>query len=158
MIESRCGLLCGDCLYREQMGCKGCVNMDKPFWADSCPVKSCCEARKHQHCGKCDSFVCPLLHTFAYDMEQSDNGARIEQCKSGEKNNGIKKRIFTIHFRALTALEEITYQAMMGKFILYFRRKMVGGIHDNRLLVKQIKSAISYMPTACHESPALKKK
>ena len=85
VIESRCGLLCGDCLYREQMGCKGCVNMDKPFWADSCPVKSCCEARKHQHCGKCDSFVCPLLHTFAYDMEQSDNGARIEQCKKWRK-------------------------------------------------------------------------
>ena len=66
------------------------VNMDKPFWADSCPVKSCCENKSLQHCGECDDFVCPLLHTFAYDMEQSDNGARIEQCKKWCNNNGLK--------------------------------------------------------------------
>ena len=86
-------------------------------------------------------------------MEQGSSNA-----KSGEKNNGIKKRIFTIHFRALTASEEITYRAMMRGFILYHRGKMVGGIHDDRLLVKPIKSAISYIPTACHELPAPKKK
>lgn len=49
MIESRCGLRCSDCNFRESMGCKGCVNMDKPFWADSCPVKSCCEKEGLQH-------------------------------------------------------------------------------------------------------------
>ncbi len=81
MIESRCGLLCSKCNFQETMGCKGCVNMDKPFWADSCPVKSCCESKKLKNCGECDDFVCSLLHTFAYDMEQSDNGVRIEQCK-----------------------------------------------------------------------------
>ena len=90
MIESRCGLRCSDCNFRESMGCKGCVNMDKPFWADSCPVKSCCEKKGLQHCGECDGFVCPLLHTFAYDMEQSDNGARIEQCQKWCNNNGIQ--------------------------------------------------------------------
>ena len=65
-------------------------SMDKPFWADSCPVKSCCEKKGLQHCGECDGFVCPLLHTFAYDMEQSDNGARIEQCQKWCNNNGIQ--------------------------------------------------------------------
>ena len=35
MVESRCGLLCSDCSFREAMGCKGCVHMGKPFWADS---------------------------------------------------------------------------------------------------------------------------
>ena len=98
MVESRCGLLCGECAYREQMGCnfrettgcKGCANMDKPFWADSCPVKTCCESKKQNHCGECDSFVCPLLHTFAYDMEQSDNGMRIEQCKKWSKNDSVE--------------------------------------------------------------------
>lgn len=40
MVESRCGLLCSECSFREATGCKGCVNMDKPFWADSCP---CCD-------------------------------------------------------------------------------------------------------------------
>ena len=58
--------------------------------SDSCPVKSCCEKKGLQHCGECDDFVCPLLHTFAYDMEQSDNGARIEQCQKWCNNNGIQ--------------------------------------------------------------------
>ena len=34
MIESRCGLRCRDCEYREQMNCPGCVHMDKPFWGE----------------------------------------------------------------------------------------------------------------------------
>lgn len=53
----------------------------------------------------------------------------------------------------LSELEEITYRAMMGEFILYYRGKIVGGIYDDRLLVKPIKSAISYMPTVSYELP-----
>ena len=53
----------------------------------------------------------------------------------------------------LSELEEITYRAMMGEFILYYRGKIVGGIYDDRLLVKPVKSAISYMPTAPYELP-----
>lgn len=53
----------------------------------------------------------------------------------------------------LSELEEITYRAMMGEFILYYRGKIIGGIYDNRLLVKPVKSAISYLPTALYELP-----
>lgn len=53
----------------------------------------------------------------------------------------------------LAELDEITYRAMMGEYIIYYRGKIVGGIYDDRLLVKPIKSAISYMPTATHELP-----
>lgn len=53
----------------------------------------------------------------------------------------------------LSELEEITYRAMMGEFIIYYHGKIVGGIYDDRLLVKAIKSAISYMPTASYELP-----
>ena len=53
----------------------------------------------------------------------------------------------------LSGLEEITYRAMMGEFILYYRSKIVGGIYDDRLLVKPVKSAIFYMPTAPYELP-----
>ena len=42
MIESRCGIKCGECEYRESMGCKGCVNINNPFWGE-CPVKASCE-------------------------------------------------------------------------------------------------------------------
>ena len=41
----------------------------------------------------------------------------------------------------------------MGEFILYYRGKIVGGIYDDRLLVKPVKSAVRYMPTAPYELP-----
>ena len=53
----------------------------------------------------------------------------------------------------LSELDEITYRAMMGEYIIYYRGKIVGGIYDDRLLVKPVKSAISYMPTASYELP-----
>ncbi len=53
----------------------------------------------------------------------------------------------------LSELEEITYCDMMGEFIIYYRGKIVGGIYDDRLLIKPVKSAISYMPTAPYELP-----
>ncbi len=51
----------------------------------------------------------------------------------------------------LSDLEEITYRAMMGEFIIYYRGKIVGGIYEDRFLVKTVKSAINYMPTAKYE-------
>ena len=53
----------------------------------------------------------------------------------------------------LSGLDEITYRPMMGEYIIYYRDKIVGGIYDDRLLVKPTKAAISYMPTAPYESP-----
>ncbi len=53
----------------------------------------------------------------------------------------------------LSELEEVTYRAMMGEFILYYRGKIVGGIFDDRLLVKPTKSAVAYMPEASYELP-----
>ena len=53
----------------------------------------------------------------------------------------------------LSELEEITYRTMMGEFIIYYRGKIVGGIYDDRLLVKPVKSAVRYMPTAPYELP-----
>lgn len=53
----------------------------------------------------------------------------------------------------LSELEEITYRAMMGEYIIYYRGKIVGGIYDDRLLVKPVKSAISLMPNATYELP-----
>ena len=53
----------------------------------------------------------------------------------------------------LSKLEDITYKAMMGEYILYYRGKIIGGIYDDRLLVKPVNSAISLMPTATYELP-----
>ena len=53
----------------------------------------------------------------------------------------------------LSNLNDITYKAMMGEFLIYYRGKLVGGIYDDRLLVKPVKSAIEYMPQAEYSLP-----
>ena len=53
----------------------------------------------------------------------------------------------------LAGLEEITYRAMMGEYILYYRGKIVGGLYDDRLLVKPVASALALMPEAPRERP-----
>lgn len=53
----------------------------------------------------------------------------------------------------LSGLDGITYKAMMGEFIIYYKGKIVGGIYDNRFLVKPVKAAIQYMPDAEYELP-----
>ena len=63
------------------------------------------------------------------------------------------KEYLKFKLEQLAELDEITFRAMMGEYIIYYRGKIVGGIYDDRLLVKPIKSAISYMPTATYELP-----
>ena len=53
----------------------------------------------------------------------------------------------------LSELDDVTYRAMMGEYILYYRGKIVGGIYDDRLLVKSVKSAAALMPDATFELP-----
>ena len=53
----------------------------------------------------------------------------------------------------LSDLDEIGYRSMMGEYILYYRGKVVGGIYDNRFLVKPVKSAVALMPNAEMELP-----
>ena len=48
----------------------------------------------------------------------------------------------------LSELDEISYRTMMGEDIIYYRGKIVGGIYDDRLLVKPTKSAVAMMPGA----------
>lgn len=53
----------------------------------------------------------------------------------------------------LSGLDEIAFRAMMGEYILYYRGKVVGGIYDDRLLVKPVPAAVSRMPEALRELP-----
>lgn len=53
----------------------------------------------------------------------------------------------------LSNLDGITYRAMMGEYIIYYQSKIVGGIYDDRLLVKPVKSAVALMPNATYELP-----
>ena len=63
------------------------------------------------------------------------------------------KEYLTFILEQLSELEDVSYKAMMGEYILYYRGKIVGGIYDDRLLVKPVKSAIDYMPNANYDVP-----
>ena len=53
----------------------------------------------------------------------------------------------------LSGLDEITARKMMGEYVLYFRGKIIGGIYDNRFLVKPTPSAREKMPDASLDLP-----
>lgn len=53
----------------------------------------------------------------------------------------------------LSFSDEITYRSMMGEYIIYYRGKIIGGIYDDRFLVKPVKSAKEMMPNADMELP-----
>lgn len=53
----------------------------------------------------------------------------------------------------LSGLDEISYRAMMGEYIIYYKGKVIGGIYDNRFLVKPTRSAAELMPNAPLELP-----
>jgi len=53
----------------------------------------------------------------------------------------------------LSDLDEISYRAMMGEYILYYKGKVFGGIYDNRFLIKPTKSALALLPDASLELP-----
>ena len=53
----------------------------------------------------------------------------------------------------LSGLEDVSWKAMMGEYIIYYRGRIVGGIYDDRFLVKPVKSAVAMMPNAGRELP-----
>jgi TfoX/Sxy family transcriptional regulator of competence genes len=53
----------------------------------------------------------------------------------------------------LSDLDDITYRAMMGEYIIYYHGKIVGGIYDDRFLVKPVPAATTLMPNANMELP-----
>ena len=53
----------------------------------------------------------------------------------------------------LSGGEDVTYRPMMGEYIIYCRGKVVGGIYDDRLLIKPTKSAKLLLPDAPLEIP-----
>ena len=53
----------------------------------------------------------------------------------------------------LSELDGISYRAMMGEYIIYYGGKMIGGIYDDRFLVKPVNAAMAMMPDADMELP-----
>ncbi len=47
----------------------------------------------------------------------------------------------------------LSARAMMGEYVLYYGGKIVGGVYDNRLLVKSTKAAKALMSNAEYQLP-----
>ena len=63
------------------------------------------------------------------------------------------KEFLNFILEQLSDSDDISYRPMMGEYIIYYRGKIVGGINDDRLLVKKIKSALELMPAAVCDFP-----
>ena len=70
-----------------------------------------------------------------------------------ELNMASSKEYLNFVLEQLSEVENIRYRAMMGEYILYYREKVIGGIYDDRFLVKAVKLAKELMPNALHEIP-----
>jgi TfoX/Sxy family transcriptional regulator of competence genes len=53
----------------------------------------------------------------------------------------------------LSEVDGVSYRPMMGEYLLYVQGKLIGGIYDDRFLVKPTKSALEFLPEAEKESP-----
>lgn len=63
------------------------------------------------------------------------------------------KEFINYFTEALSEVEGISYRAMMGEYVLYFFGKVIGGIYDNRVLIKDIPAARKHLPEARLELP-----
>ena len=63
------------------------------------------------------------------------------------------KEYLTFILEQLSELSDITYKSMMGEYLIYYKGKLVGGIYDDRFLVKPVESAVRLMPNAEYELP-----
>ena len=86
-VQSRCGLLCNDCTYREPCHCGGCIETNGHPFHGECPVAQCSISKNIGHCGECPDIPCELLTQYSCDAEHGDtpHGARITQCKQWTK-------------------------------------------------------------------------
>ena len=53
----------------------------------------------------------------------------------------------------LSGAEGLRYRPMMGEYLIYCRGRLVGGVYDDRFLVKPTKSALALLPDAPREEP-----
>lgn len=116
-IESRCGLLCSECDFREACNCGGCVETKGHPFHGECQVAKCCQDKGYTHCGECPNLPdqcgvevcekkdkkgitpcdgcektsCGKLHAYSYtDPDHGDNppGKRVEQCRRWANEHG----------------------------------------------------------------------
>lgn len=82
MIDTRCGLKCVGCGFKDSNKCGGCIATNGNPFHGECPVAQCCQNKGLTHCGECKDIPCELLTQYSCDPVHGDTppGLRIEQC------------------------------------------------------------------------------
>jgi len=91
IIDSRCGLHCTGCPWKESHGCGGCIETNGHPFHGECPIAQCCQNKGLTHCGECDIMPCEQLYAYSYlDPEHGDKpqGTRVEVCRRWAAENG----------------------------------------------------------------------
>lgn len=84
--------------------------------------------------------------------ESFPGGPEAEKAK-GRDTMASGREYLDFILEQLSELDGITYRAMMGEYIIYYRGRIAGGIYDDRFLVKPVKAAEAMMPDAAREKP-----
>ena len=111
------------------------------------PIRSCCPAAATD--GALSSFV----YVFFCASRLSLKTRRKTEVRIILVWHGSDKEYLYFISERLSGLDAISYRPMMGEYIIYYRGKIVGGIYDDRLLVKKTKSALELMPAAACAFP-----
>lgn len=62
-VDSRCGLHCTGCTWKESHGCRGCIPTNGNPFHGECPVAVCCQKKGLVHCGQCPEI--PVIYSQA---------------------------------------------------------------------------------------------
>lgn len=90
-IDSRCGLHCTGCEWKESCGCGGCIETNGHPFHGECSIANCCQEKGYVHCGECNIIPCNKLYAYSYlDPEHGDTpqGARVSVCRRWASENG----------------------------------------------------------------------
>lgn len=87
--QSRCGLLCDPCTYKESHSCGSCIKTNGHPFHGECPVAICCQERGFVHCGQCSDMPCEKLYEYSCGVSEHcdrPKGARLEMLRMWKDN------------------------------------------------------------------------
>ncbi len=64
-----------------------------------------------------------------------------------------KKETLDFVLNQVQNIEDISSRKMMGEYLIYYKKKVIGGIYDDRFLVKKTKGSVLLLPDAAEDIP-----
>ncbi|MFI3325848.1 MAG: DUF3795 domain-containing protein [Clostridia bacterium] len=77
IVDSRCGLHCTGCDWKEGHSCGGCIETNGNPFHGECPVAVCCQEKGNTHCRPCSNIPCVLLTSYSFDKQHLCTMVRI---------------------------------------------------------------------------------